>query len=288
MVLVALGLSAILFHGCGMVRVKASVIAKAGDFETDRDGLPWVLFGNFQRAQKYVAIQEHAKFNPMIVPEHICVGYEAESVEALRSNARLKRMEIENLGFWAESMLSTFRKGEACEASNQFFSCGNISYLECVWRRKFKVPRSGYFNVECWGQPTVVDLKKHPDEVSLNHDGAGSSRQICSQFNSPSVPFLGYESLGGAPQKVSYPPEASGYREKPYRAPSYPPVWIRVPVGLALALGSNGFMTFGLGYLDNKRRRIRAAFVCAGILSFLSGIGLLLCLGIPATWGWWV
>jgi hypothetical protein len=45
-------------------------------------------------------------------------------------------------------------------------------------------------------------------------------------------------------------------------------------------------MALGLIYLDNKRRRLGASLVVAGVLAFLSGCGLMLCLGVPATWGW--
>jgi hypothetical protein len=66
-----------------------------------------------------------------------------------------------------------------------------------------------------------------------------------------------------------------------------PPAEKRIPLALALGLGSNFVMWWGLN-LDDERRFCGAALRWLAVAMFLSGCGLMLTLGLPATWGWWV
>jgi hypothetical protein len=70
--------------------------------------------------------------------------------------------------------------------------------------------------------------------------------------------------------------------------PSYPPVWIRIPLALMLGIGSNGVLAWGILNVNNKRDCWGATLIGVGVFMFVGGIGLMLTLGFPATWGWWV
>jgi len=90
-----------------------------------------------------------------------------------------------------------------------------------------------------------------------------------------------------APHKPSDNPEPAGSEEQRPREPGYPPVWRRIPTALILGLGSNIPYLQGLVRFDSNKR-LGAALCILGIGMMVSGCALMLCLGIPATWGWWI
>jgi hypothetical protein len=81
-------------------------------------------------------------------------------------------------------------------------------------------------------------------------------------------------------------PKPGGGQKQSAREASGPPLW-RIPIALIVGLGSNGVMFLGLN-LNDERRVWRAALCSLATSMFLGGIGLMLTLGIPGTWGWWV
>ena len=116
--------------------------------------------------------------------------------------------------------------------------------------------------------------------------GSCMFKRLSSDFQSSAS--VHYSPIGGLPKEEGRKPETKSRDKESTGKSGYPPVWIRIPVALFLGLGSNSLMAFGLGYLDGKRRRLRAAFIGAGIASFLSGCGLMLSLGFSVTWNWWI
>jgi hypothetical protein len=87
---------------------------------------------------------------------------------------------------------------------------------------------------------------------------------------------------------ISSDPKSGRHNDESARFPRYPPVWIRVPTALVLGIGSNGIMLLGIWSFDSGRRR-RGIILCgSAVAMFISGIGLMLLLAFPVTWGWWV
>ena len=92
----------------------------------------------------------------------------------------------------------------------------------------------------------------------------------------------------GAPEQGREYPQTSGGAEQQPSEPSYPPVWRRIPTALALSLGANWPMFLSMLNF-NKNRRVRGGiYGVIAVAMFLGGGGLMLALGIPATWSWWV
>lgn len=92
-----------------------------------------------------------------------------------------------------------------------------------------------------------------------------------------------------SPEQCSEYPKQRGHQDQEPRKPSYPPVWIRVPVALILGLGSGGVVILGIIVADDKGRPVfGGSLVVIAFMMFLCGGALMLALGIPATWGWWV
>ena len=101
--------------------------------------------------------------------------------------------------------------------------------------------------------------------------------------------FFIFESAnGGLPHQPRKYPETGRGEKQRTGEPSYPPVWVRIPVALIMGLGSNGIFILGALYLDNRGRWWRSAYMILAALTAIGGCGLMLSLGIPATWGWWL
>jgi hypothetical protein len=96
---------------------------------------------------------------------------------------------------------------------------------------------------------------------------------------------VNYGSPSCSPKQSGEEPQSSGDKNKSAGKPSGPPVWTRVPLALFLGLGANGAMIIGL---LSERRMWRWLLCGAGVMMFISGMGLMLALGIPATWSWLV
>lgn len=90
------------------------------------------------------------------------------------------------------------------------------------------------------------------------------------------------------PKQAGKPPEARRSEEQQTSEPGYPPVWSRIPVALALGLGSNGVLAWGLLIWDGGRRLIGGVCCLAAMLMFIGGAVLMVLLGVPATWSWWL
>lgn len=91
---------------------------------------------------------------------------------------------------------------------------------------------------------------------------------------------------GGSIKTAGNDPKTSSGKKEHAGKPSYPPVWVRIPLALFLGIGSNGVLLWGLS-LD-ERRWLSTAIVCLAAIMMLAGLSLMFALGVRATWGWWI
>lgn len=121
----------------------------------------------------------------------------------------------------------------------------------------------------------------------INVAGGASFYNEARQFHANGGASMQGRSLSAGPRRTDSLLTGRGENQST-SSPSYPPVWIRIPLAVVLGLGSNPMMVWGIWNLDNGRRRRGCALCCAAVAMFIGGISLMLLLAFPATWGWWI
>lgn len=169
----------------------------------------------------------------------------------------------------------------------------NVNYIRRSIAYIYDVERSGnsdpvskpgrQVKIPNYNLRTVSGDKSFSSQLCLEFGRCGS---IISGHNSSLT--VSYSFTGGLPEQSGKYPKPQGREEEGSGEASYPPVRTRVPLAVILGCGSNGILAWGLVRADAGRRVSGIALCCAAALMMVSGIGLMLALGVPATWGWWL
>lgn len=90
------------------------------------------------------------------------------------------------------------------------------------------------------------------------------------------------------PKESSKDSESNSYSGQPTSEPDHPPFGRRGPASLLIFISGFYLNDRGFSYIYYKRKALGASLVFAGTLLIISSLTLWMCIGIPATWGWWI
>lgn len=161
----------------------------------------------------------------------------------------------------------------------------NPSFEGNIYQRKNIGPVAVNFNIVSRRLPGVFEI-----EMDADYFAGGDQISLPSYVTDigAKLPLGGvfsaqHQLSGRAPHEPGEYPKPGRRQEQGSRSPSYPPVGTRVPLALFLGIGANPVLAWGILSLNSAWGR---ALCVLGALMMSTGIGLMLALGVPATWDW--